>query len=106
MDAPHLYYRHGLAVLRYVREPPAWMTYDPRADAFVAPGCRLPEIREWAAQQGLLLEGSPNDKSFAGTEAGLRAEAGSPDPSLTGAPSARWRTLSSLHTPSSDASSR
>jgi len=47
------YYRNGLAVLRAVREPPGWMDYDPRSDAFVAPGHRLPELREWATERGI-----------------------------------------------------
>lgn len=51
---PELRYRDGLAVLRYVREAPPWMDYDPRADAYVAPGHRLPEVRSWAEERGLL----------------------------------------------------
>jgi len=86
MEVPRLYYRHGLAILRHVREPPAWMTYDPRADAYVAPGCRLPELRKWATEQGLALEGGLNDPGFtgtipslAGTDAGGQAGPDEPD---------------------------
>ncbi|MBA4158789.1 MAG: hypothetical protein H0X65_15120, partial [Gemmatimonadetes bacterium] len=41
--APQITYRHGLAILRHVREgeAPAWMSYDGRVDALVAPGHRL-----------------------------------------------------------------
>ncbi len=48
MPEPGYYYRNGLAVLQLVREPPAWMAYDPRLDAHVAPGHRYPELRSWA----------------------------------------------------------
>jgi superfamily II DNA or RNA helicase len=46
-----LSYRLGLTVVRGVApaEAPAWLTYDPRLDALVAPGHRLAELREWAA---------------------------------------------------------
>ncbi|HEV2148831.1 MAG TPA: DEAD/DEAH box helicase [Longimicrobiaceae bacterium] len=51
---PEIRYRNGLAVLRRVRErPPAWMVYDARADAYVAPGSRLPELRAWAEERGI-----------------------------------------------------
>ena len=44
-------YRMGLVVLRGVdaASAPSWMVHDPRLDALVAPGHRLPELREWAA---------------------------------------------------------
>jgi superfamily II DNA or RNA helicase len=48
-------YRNGLAVLRRVREgvdePPSWMHYDERLDAYVAPGHRMSELRTWAASR-------------------------------------------------------
>lgn len=46
-----LRYQLGLAVLQGVQAEaaPAWLTYDPRLDALVAPGHRLAELREWAA---------------------------------------------------------
>jgi len=51
---PELTYRFGLAVLRHVRErPPPYMTYDDRAQAWVAPGHRMPELRAWAAAHGI-----------------------------------------------------
>jgi superfamily II DNA or RNA helicase len=49
MDDEAFYYRYGLAVLHTVREsPPPWMEYDPRLEAYVAPGHRYPELRTWA----------------------------------------------------------
>ncbi|MGH7506038.1 MAG: hypothetical protein ACRELX_10320, partial [Longimicrobiales bacterium] len=62
MTAPELTYRHGLAVLRHVRErPPAYMTYDERAQAWVAPGHMLPELRAWAAEHGVgVATGAPD----------------------------------------------
>ncbi|HEX2191093.1 MAG TPA: DEAD/DEAH box helicase [Longimicrobiaceae bacterium] len=52
-------YRNGLAMLRRVRErPPPWMEYDPRADAYVAPGSRMPELRAWAAERGIAEAGA------------------------------------------------
>ncbi|MBI4513708.1 MAG: DEAD/DEAH box helicase [Gemmatimonadetes bacterium] len=50
---PEIAYRHGLAVLWHVREAPDWMSYDARLGAYVAPGHRLPELREWAAARGI-----------------------------------------------------
>lgn len=50
---PSYHYHHGLVVLRQVREAPSWMTFDPRADAFVAPGYRYPELRNWARERGI-----------------------------------------------------
>jgi superfamily II DNA or RNA helicase len=50
---PSYHYRHGLVVLRQVREAPAWMTFDPRADAYVAPGYRYPDLRAWARERGI-----------------------------------------------------
>jgi len=49
-----IYYRHGLAVCRVVRErPPEWMSWDDRLEAWVAPGHRLPELRSWADDHGV-----------------------------------------------------
>ncbi|MFW6079926.1 MAG: DEAD/DEAH box helicase [Gemmatimonadota bacterium] len=50
---PAFRYRHGLAELLHVREAPAWMRYDARAGAHVAPGHRMPELRAWAAERGI-----------------------------------------------------
>jgi superfamily II DNA or RNA helicase len=50
---PVYYYRHGLVVLRNVREAPPWMVYDERAAAYVAAGHRWPELRDWAAARGI-----------------------------------------------------
>lgn len=50
---PGFYYRDGLVVLAHVREAPRWMRWDDRAEAWVAPGRRLPEVREWAAERGI-----------------------------------------------------
>ena len=50
---PSYEYRHGLVILRQVREAPSWMTFDPRADAYVAPGYRYPELRSWARERGI-----------------------------------------------------
>ncbi|HET6765106.1 MAG TPA: DEAD/DEAH box helicase, partial [Longimicrobiaceae bacterium] len=48
---PEIEYRQGLAVLRYVREnPPVWMTWDERTQAYVAAGSRLPELRAWGRE--------------------------------------------------------
>ncbi len=58
MAEPSFHYRHGLAVLRHVREAPDWMAWDPRADAWTAPGHRLPELRRWATDRGI-AETSP-----------------------------------------------
>ncbi|HSJ08721.1 MAG TPA: DEAD/DEAH box helicase [Longimicrobiales bacterium] len=54
MQPPEIQYRNGLAVLRHVREAPPFMSYDARADAWVAPGHRLAEVRAWAAQRGIV----------------------------------------------------
>ncbi len=55
--APEFLYRHGLAVLRHVREvagaAPSWMRFDDRLSAYVAPGHRLAELREWGAARGI-----------------------------------------------------
>jgi len=51
---PRLEYRHGLVVLRHVREAPSFMQYDARAAAWTAPGHRLGEARAWAATQAVL----------------------------------------------------
>jgi superfamily II DNA or RNA helicase len=55
-------YRHGLAVLRHVREAPPWMQYDARAEAWVAPGSRLPEVRAWAEARGIREGGGGADR--------------------------------------------
>jgi superfamily II DNA or RNA helicase len=53
-----------LAVVRCVpaAEAPAWLTYDPRLDALVGPGHRLPELRSWAAARGVLERGNASDE--------------------------------------------
>ena len=63
---PEILYRNGLAVLRYVREAPAFMRYDARAGAFVAPGHRLAELRAWAAERGI-VERLEDDVADAGS---------------------------------------
>lgn len=46
------FYHHGLAVLRHPEgEAPDWMRWDPRLEAHVAPGYRLPELRKWARER-------------------------------------------------------
>ena len=59
-EAASLSYRLGLAVLHRVEaaSAPAWMIRDPRLDALVAPGHRLPELRAWAAERGIAEEGT------------------------------------------------
>jgi superfamily II DNA or RNA helicase len=52
-DAPAILYRHGLAVLRHVREAPPFMEFDARLDAWTAPGHRMAELRAWAAERGI-----------------------------------------------------
>lgn len=61
---PQITYRHGLAILRHVREgeAPAWMSYDGRVDALVAPGHRLPQLRAWAAARGIEEAGPTADR--------------------------------------------
>lgn len=59
---PGFRYRHGLAVLRHVREAPPWMAYDARAGAYVAPGHRLPELRAWAHGRGIAEESPEPDR--------------------------------------------
>lgn len=64
IDAPaSLSYRYGLAVLRGVSagEAPSWLTADPRLSALVAPGHRLPELREWAAAHDVPESGDAQD---------------------------------------------
>ena len=68
---PSYQYRHGLVILRQVREAPSWMIFDPRADAHVAPGYRYPELRSWARERGIMEEGE-------GVEAGDGTFPGSP----------------------------
>lgn len=46
-------YRSGLALLRHVSEPPSWMSWDDRADAWTAPGHRYGEVRRWAEARGI-----------------------------------------------------
>ena len=48
---PELTFRYGLAVLRGVpaSDAPDWLVHDPRLDALVAPGHRMPDLRAWAA---------------------------------------------------------
>ena len=62
-DVPaSLSYRLGLAVLRGVpiTEAPAWLVYDDRLDALVAPGHRFVELRAWAVAHGV-AESAPPD---------------------------------------------
>jgi len=71
---PEFRYRSGLVVLRRVRErPPPWMEYDPRADAYVAPGSRLPEVRAWAAEHGV-SEGGPGAEALGAPLLSARAD--------------------------------
>ncbi len=53
MSAPELSYRHGLAIIRHVREAPPGTQYDPRLEAWVAPGHRLASLRKWAHENGV-----------------------------------------------------
>jgi len=66
---PFYEYRHGLVILRQVREAPSWMTFDHRADAYVAPGYRYPEVRSWARERGIgeWDESSPSLPGLAST---------------------------------------
>jgi len=64
---PSYHYRHGLVVLRQVREAPAWMTFDSRSDAYVAPGYRYPELKMWARERGI-----PEVREAGGRDAGGR----------------------------------
>ncbi len=59
-DHGYVAYRSGLAVLVAPPriEPPSWMVFDPRLEAFVAPGHRLPELRRWAREMGMPEEGA------------------------------------------------
>ncbi len=41
-----LQYRDGLAVLRHVPEAPAWMSWDDRLDAWIAPGYMIQPIED------------------------------------------------------------
>jgi superfamily II DNA or RNA helicase len=50
---PRLEFRDGLAVLRNTDDPPDWMSWDERIEAWVAAGWRLPELRRWAAKRGI-----------------------------------------------------
>jgi superfamily II DNA or RNA helicase len=56
-----LRFERGLAVLTGVARDaaPAWLVPDPRLDALVAPGCRYPELRAWAAAHGVSEEAAP-----------------------------------------------
>jgi superfamily II DNA or RNA helicase len=62
MDAS-LSYRYGLAVLRGVAatSAPAWLAWDPRLEALVAPGHRFPELREWAGERDIVIESGEPD---------------------------------------------
>jgi superfamily II DNA or RNA helicase len=75
---PSYHYRHGLVVLRQVREAPAWMTFDPRADAYVAPGYRYPELRMWATERGIPegREAGSGHAALDGSHAGQEGGAG------------------------------
>ena len=61
--SPTLSYRFGLSVLRGVSaaDAPEWVSWDPRLDAFVAPGHRFVELREWASERGIADEGGKPD---------------------------------------------
>ena len=52
---PSLSYRLGLAIVRGISatDAPAWLVYDPRLDALVAPGHRFAELRAWATERGI-----------------------------------------------------
>lgn len=50
---PTYAYRSGLALLRSVREAPPWMSWDERAQAWLAPGHRYGELRHWAEERGI-----------------------------------------------------
>jgi len=81
---PSYHYRHGLVILRQVREAPEWMTFDPRADAYVAPGYRYPELRAWARERGIPEVRDPGTREATGErgvagERGPRSESGAPD---------------------------
>lgn len=59
-----IYFRNGLAVLRVgpsypSLDPPAWMSWDERAGAYVAPAHRLPELRAWGRARGIADTSSP-----------------------------------------------
>lgn len=74
---PVYYYRDGLVVLRHVREAPPWMSYDERVSAYVAPGHRWSELREWAREREI---GPPAEGSGeAVSRTGARGEIGSPE---------------------------
>jgi superfamily II DNA or RNA helicase len=53
LPPPEILYRNGLAVLRAATDAPAFMEWDARAAAWVAPGHRYAELREWAAARGI-----------------------------------------------------
>ncbi|TVP77143.1 MAG: DEAD/DEAH box helicase [Gemmatimonadales bacterium] len=57
--SPQLEFRNGLAILRHTPDAPGWMAWDERIEAWVAAGWRLPELRRWAAEQG--IEAAPQD---------------------------------------------
>jgi superfamily II DNA or RNA helicase len=58
---PRLAWRLGLAILRGVpvEQAPRWLVPDARLDALVAPGHRYPELRAWAATQGIAEDDTP-----------------------------------------------
>ena len=45
-EEPVFTYRDGLAVLRHVPEAPAWMSWDDRLDAWIAPGYMIQPIED------------------------------------------------------------
>jgi superfamily II DNA or RNA helicase len=50
---PEILYRNGLAMLRHAAAAPAFMTWDARSAAHVAPGHCWPELQAWAAAHGV-----------------------------------------------------
>lgn len=77
-ESPSFYFRHGLAVLRGTDPAPEWMVFDERADAWVAPGHRLPELREWASVRGVRERGP--DDGYGAEDAAGAADAGGETP--------------------------
>jgi superfamily II DNA or RNA helicase len=58
-EPPRISYQRGLAVLTGVAptDAPPWLVPDPRVGGLVAPGCRYPELRAWAALHGIAERG-------------------------------------------------
>ncbi|MFP3948679.1 MAG: DEAD/DEAH box helicase [Longimicrobiales bacterium] len=81
---PAYYYRHGLAVLRDAPDAPAWMDYDARIEAYVAPGHRLPELWRWARERGIeewvVREGAVYGEPGAPGRAGTARDGEGPGP--------------------------